>query len=137
MSSDPVSVCFSGYWRDLNVRFVPKISGVYAVYACRDIPQANTVAIRSLIYIGESNDVRERLSNHEGKQDWRGYLRPGEELCYATAPVPGPVRESVEAELIRRHQPPANVKSRASFPYQITPVVVSASASVSSGKLFS
>lgn len=125
MIADFIPLVFSGYWRDANVRSVPWFTGVYTVYACRNNLWNNTVSIRDLLYIGESINVGLRLGNHERKDEWRNYLGPGEELCYAVAPILFQNRLRAEAALIYRHKPPANAEFKSNFPYTATRLTVS------------
>lgn len=116
------SLNFGGYWREKNIAGIPAESGVYCVYTCTHNPQAGTVSIRSLIYIGESDDARHRVENHEKWPDWRKYLRQGEEICFNFAPVEATERERVEAALIFHHKPPENSEYTDTFPFDDTTI---------------
>ena len=65
MSSQIYSIEFAGYWREPKKGGTPNVSGIYCVYSCIHNANKKTVSLNKLIYIGESEDVRERLSNHE------------------------------------------------------------------------
>ena len=80
-----ISLKFDGYWREAKKDHIPKVSGIYCVYACSHNPDKKTVSIRELIYVGESLDVHERLASHERVRDWEKRLRYGERLCYSGA----------------------------------------------------
>jgi hypothetical protein len=124
MSGIQIPVQFKGYWRDVNSWAMPNYSGVYVVYASTNCWWDNTVDLRRIIYIGEAKDVSHRIRTHERKQDWRSYLRYGEELAYAVSQVPAHVRLRTEAALIHRHSPPANVEFTLYFPFDETRVLV-------------
>jgi hypothetical protein len=120
---------FHGYWPDVNECWVPRISGVYAVYGCTFNPWRNTVALGQLIYIGESDDVRRRIWSHERKKDWYSFLGyTCRQIAYSVAPIAEPFRVRAEAALIRWHMPPANVEYKFRFPYDTTQVLVSGDA---------
>jgi hypothetical protein len=54
---------FEGYYREVNRESVPNKSGVYLVYRCvyeKDTKPKPTVTLKQLIYIGESEAVRDR-----------------------------------------------------------------------------
>lgn len=109
---------FSGYLLDPDL--LPSRSLIYVVYACRYDRFRNEVAIRELIYIGESGDGNDRHQDHEMLEAWQTYLRPGENLCYSQAPVDPYDRNRAEAALIYEHQPPSNTNYKASFPFELT-----------------
>jgi len=93
------------------------------VYACTNNRQANTVSIRKLLYIGEAENIRSRVSGHERWKDWEQKLQSGEELCFNAAIIsPAADRERAEAAMINRHKPPCNVEYVNSFPFEQTSV---------------
>jgi hypothetical protein len=122
MAAQSFSPTFDGYWREPNISGIPAQSGVYCVYACTYDASARTVSIRFLIYIGEGENVNDRVANHEKWDDWRRHLRRGEELCFSFSPVDGPSRQRVEAALIFRHKPPENDEYTSAFPFDTTMV---------------
>ena len=81
------SLTYDGYWRASKASGIPAKSGVYSVYACRYNASEKTVTLRKLIYIGESTNVRDRISGHERTRDWQRHLQSGEELCFNFAPI--------------------------------------------------
>ena len=121
MAAKSYSLTYNGYWREANVGGIPAQSGVYSVYACRYDRSSDTVSIRKLIYIGEAQNVRSRVSGHEKTPQWRRHLTAGEELCFNFAPIGGD-RERVEAALIHHHKPPENTQYVDTFPYEKTTV---------------
>lgn len=108
MTAQAYSVAFEGYWPEPNKSGIPARSGIYCVYACTHDKQANTVSLRKLIYIGESDNVRARISNHEKQRDWEKYLKSGEQLCYNFGGVAAAARVRCEAAMIFKHKPPEN-----------------------------
>jgi len=123
MVAKTIQLNFEGYWCEPNIGGIPAKSGVYGIYACRH-NKDNTVAIRKLIYIGESTNVHDRIHSHEKWLFWRHYLQAGEQICLNFAPV-GVDREQAEAALINHHKPPENIEFVGSFPFQQTTIYTS------------
>ena len=111
---------FNGYWREPNKKGIPAQSGVYCVYTCVHNTLANIISLQKLIYIGEADNVHERISDHEKQEDWESHLRSGEQLCYSFVPVPADSRERCEAALIFKHKPPENTEYVDAFPFDQT-----------------
>ena len=128
MTSKGYTLDFSGYWREQYIGNLPAKSGIYCVYACTNNKNANTITIRKLLYIGESENIKARISGHERWNDWRRELRAGEELCFNSALI-GPVsdRQRAEAATINHHKPPCNVEYVNNFPFNQTTVVTTGS----------
>ena len=117
------SVSMSGYF--LNGKSLLSGSGVYCVYRCTHNASESKVSIKELIYIGESFDVADRVSNHEKRSDWMKKLQYGEVLCYSSGAVNSSDGERVEAAMIYKHKPVVNVEYKHSFPYDETTVYLS------------
>lgn len=115
-----INIEFNGYWLDEDKSEVPAKSGIYCVYECKYNKDKNTVSLRTLIYIGESDDVNKRIANHEKYNDWLKHVRSGNELCYSFGPVGSTDRERAEAALIFEHKPPENDEYKDSFPFDKT-----------------
>ncbi|MGA2253154.1 MAG: GIY-YIG nuclease family protein [Thermoguttaceae bacterium] len=120
MAAQTYAVDFDGYWREANKSNVPAQSGFYCVYACTHDTQAKTVALRMLIYIGESDNVRSRISTHEKQRDWESHLKAGEQLCYSFGAVEAAHRVRCEAAMIFEHKPPENTEYVNEFPFDET-----------------
>lgn len=114
---------FDGYWREEKIGGLPAVSGVYGVYACTFNKAEKTVSLNRLIYIGESQNVKSRVADHEKWDQWRRKLRVGEQICVNAAPItPSTDRERAEAAMIHHHKPPCNVEFVNDFPYDTTTV---------------
>lgn len=114
---------FKGYWREENSGGIPNSSGIYLVYSCEYDATSDKVALRKLIYIGESGTVHDRISGHSKKTEcWNGKLQSHEELCYAFTPVGETDRKRAEAALIFKHKPTCNDEYVNDFPYDQTTV---------------
>ena len=76
-----------------------------------------------MIYIGESDDVNDRIANHEKHDDWMKHIRKGNALFFSTGPIQNENdRIRVEAAYIFEHQPPVNTEHKASFDFDETTV---------------
>lgn len=117
-----ISLQFDGYWAEKSAQFLPSQSGIYCVYGGKENPNG-TVTINKLIYIGESENVRNRVSGHEKEPAWRRHLAWGEVLIFSSAPI-AQERLRAEAALIFHHKPPVNDEYTSSFPYDETQMTV-------------
>ena len=96
---------FEGYWREIKKNCIPDASGIYCVYACTYNENAGTVSIRELIYVGESDNVRNLYVYLLRLADWKKRLRPNETLCYSFAGISENDRVRAEAAVIFHHKP--------------------------------
>ncbi len=118
-----IALDLSGYF--MKRKSLPDASGVYCVYTCVD-KDDKTVDIRKLVYIGESDAVRARVTNHELFDAWKSQRAPGEVLCYSVASTsPESARQRAEAAMIFHHKPPVNEEYTHSFPFDATTITVS------------
>ena len=116
------SVKIDGYWREGSISRIPSHSGVYFVYVGRYNASNDTVDLIKLIYIGESGDVKSRISNHEKWNDWQKHVGQGQELCFSTGYVSSTNRVRVEAAYINEHKPVENGEYKYNFPFDDTTV---------------
>ncbi|MBE6673602.1 MAG: GIY-YIG nuclease family protein [Ruminococcaceae bacterium] len=124
-----ISLNFDGYWREANKKGIPDKSGIYCVYTCTYNHDTKKVTIHKLLYIGESNNVNDRINNHERLSDWKNALEKNQTLCYSFAPAINPDRERAEAALIYKHKPPMNDEYVNSFTYNDTSIILSGNTS--------
>lgn len=122
MTEQSYNLNFEGYWRYINRGGVPKSSGVYCVYTSIYNEQKKTITLNKLIYIGESENVNERLQNHEKEDYWKKHLKANEILSFSCAKVESSYRERTEAALIFKHKPPVNTEYVTSFPFDTTTI---------------
>ena len=120
-----IELNFRGYWMEVNKNGIPDASGIYCVYACTYNAITDKVSIRELIYVGESDNIWNRISNHERLADWKKRLRSNETLCYSFAGVSENDRVRAEAAVIFHHKPPCNTEYRNSFQFDTTTVTTS------------
>lgn len=125
MPEKTYSQVFNGYWREVNKNGLPAASGVYCVYEATYNRTANSVVLHRLIYIGESENIRNRIATHEKTNEWKRYVRYGNELCFSSSLVNGSDRLQVEAALIYEHKPPVNTEYKYEFPFDTTTIYTS------------
>ena len=119
-----IKLDFDGYWREVNKSSIPAKSGIYTVYVCKyNPPPKDTVSLKKLIYIGEADNVRERIDEHEKWAKWRKEVPEGSEICFSFAGVTNPDRQRAECALIYYHKPSCNDECKDSFPYEDTTVI--------------
>ena len=125
MVEKSITIEFEGYWRDENKNSLPAKAGVYCVYECTHNVDKKTVDIHKLIYIGESDDVKGRVAEHEKYEDWLKHVQEGNELCFSFGGVGATDRERAEAAMIFKHSPPENDEYVDSFPFDKTTMSLS------------
>ena len=84
---DTINLEFEGYWREVNKGGVPAKSGIYCVYRATYNQSAGTVSLKELIYIGESENAKDRIQGLEKEREWKKHLKYGEILCFSFAPI--------------------------------------------------
>lgn len=122
MAAQSYSLTFQGYWRERNKWGVPNESGIYCVYRCKYDPVTTNVTLGEVIYIGESDKVRDRIAKHERQEEWGALLHAGEELCYSFAPIRTDSRVRAEAAMIFNHKPRVNDEYKYAFPFDQTTI---------------
>ncbi|HBQ95752.1 MAG: hypothetical protein C7B43_16600 [Sulfobacillus benefaciens] len=121
MAAQRYAVQFDGYCPDPED--TPDASGIYVVYTGHEIDE-DVVRLRKLLYIGEADDIRDRLTHHERLKDWLVYLRRDEQLWFSFALIPiTSTRMRVEAAEIFRHKPICNTEYKNKFPFDLTEIV--------------
>ena len=116
---------FKGYYREVNKDSIASVSGVYCVYSCVYNKEEKNVTIKKLLYIGESDNVHDRIANHDRLDDWLDSLSSGQTLCYSYAKASSDDRERAEAALIFKIQPPFNTEHTKEFIYEDTEIKTS------------
>ncbi len=125
MAAKIIKIKFQGYCRDEYKFRVPALSGVYCVYECKYTKIKDIVSPITLIYIGESDNVQDRIANHKKYQDWLKHVRYGNELCFSFGLIVSTDRERAEAAMIFKHRPPENDEYVDSFPFDRTTMFLS------------
>lgn len=106
---------FNGFWGDSS--YLPQTSGVYCVYRGIPNPETKTISLKELLYIGQTNNIRARITNHERLATWKSKLLPGQTLRFSYCEIELPNREYTEAALIYKHKPSLNTEYVYSFPF--------------------
>ncbi|WP_288212357.1 GIY-YIG nuclease family protein [uncultured Aeromonas sp.] len=115
-----IEINFDGYYTNFGSNKSAEKSGIYCIYKYNK--QDNKV--KDLIYIGESEDVNERLKKHNRWDDWTESLNSGEALCYSFGAIAPVDRERAEAALIFQHAPEFNSENKENFSYIETSIVL-------------
>jgi len=84
-----------------------------------------TVTIHKLIYIGEAENVKSRVADHEKYENWVRHVREGNELCFSFGGIGTTDRARAEAAMIFKHKPPENDEYVDSFPFDRTTMSLS------------
>lgn len=125
MAEKKFNQLFKGYKLESAIANFFEKSGVYGVYRCVYNKKENTVSLKQLIYIGKADDLKDRITKHEKWDDWRGYKKSGETLCFCYTYIDKDCNERVEAALINSNQPPENTEYKNAFPFDKTTVICS------------
>lgn len=125
MAEQSFIIEFDGYWRDKNKGGIPSLSGIYCVYECTHNTHEETVTLNKLIYIGEADNVNDRIAYHEKYNDWKKHVRLGNELCFSFGLLTSTNRVRCEAAMIFKHKPPENTEYKDSFPFDKTTINLS------------
>ena len=125
MDETTIKIKFQGYWRDAKKESIPAKSGLYCVYKCTHNVRDKNLSIHNLIYIGEAENVRNRVAQHEKYSEWHRSIRPGNELCFSFGIVDSKNRDRAEAAMIFKHKPSLNPEYNDSFPFDKTTMSLS------------
>lgn len=110
---------FKGFYGEHAKASLPSHSGLYFVYRGTTNKQPDgksTCSINQLLYIGQAEDVNDRVNGeHEHYDDWCTYLKRGEILYYSTCQVDEYLLDQVEAACIYQTQPPVNTQCKNSY----------------------
>lgn len=121
---DTYQVFFRGYRRQENIGTLPSYSGIYMVYTCSYNEKTQTVLLMKLIYIGQAQNINERINNHEKKEEFEKELSDGQQLCYSYAEIEESDLNIVENALIFAQKPPLNTQYTRSFNYPASHFII-------------
>ncbi len=124
MSEQSFSLNFKGYWLESHVDSIPSEAGIYCVFTCLYGKTTKTIDLSKLIYIGEAEDINQKIKNHEKLPEWKMSFDFGEELCFSYAHLESAHRERVEAALIFKHKPSLNDDYKDSFHFDRTTILI-------------
>lgn len=103
-----------GFILDKNRYSMGKYPGIYIVYKCDYDKQNDTVNVKEVLYIGETEDLFKRHNSeipHEHYNDFVKYAGGKEHLCYGIIPLPchsDEDRKTIEAAMIHIQRPQIN-----------------------------
>lgn len=117
------SLDFDGSILDENSEYLPSYRGVYLVYRGNLILNGTKLKCSEIIYIGQAENIRNRLQNHEKKNLFFSRLENGESLFYSYAHVNASDLNRIEAALIYKHKPVLNEEYKNNFPYLKTHLI--------------
>ena len=112
-----LNINFKGYWRDVNKHGIPSTSGIYLVYACTYNSETDTVSLNNLIYIGQAENLNERIMTHTKRSEFLKQCGGEENLCYSVAEVPVIHLDMVENALVYAQKPPLNDRLKDRYSY--------------------
>lgn len=113
------NLIFKGYWVEGRISNIPHNSGIYLVYRCTC--DDDGVILKELLYIGQAENLHDRINNHDKKAEFLRQCQQGEVLCYSVAEEKKQDLDIIENALIYAQQPRLNDKCKDSFNYE-TPV---------------
>ena len=123
------SLKFKGYYY-VDGDSLPEEAGIYCVY------RADSNILKELLYIGQTDNIKERFSSHEHYDDWEKHLIGNERLVFSYASVlDEDERKRLEAALIFRIKPVCNEQDTKSFGYDTTEITITIDAGALSEKL--
>ncbi|WON75593.1 GIY-YIG nuclease family protein [Serratia sp. UGAL515B_01] len=110
-------------WQGEQATNFPKESGVYCVYRTTLNPKKKS-DLKELIYIGESENIYERISDHNKLSNWKNCLSHDEVLGYSYSTIKAVDRKRAEAALIYEHQPRCNIQDAVEFHFPETTITL-------------
>jgi len=123
MAEATIIIDINGYWREEDLSIILTHPGVFFVYESKFDPDEHTVDLLSLIYIGEAQNIRERIRTHEKLNLWKNLIRPDSELCFATGNVEEYFCERVKTAYVFGNNPVANYGHALQFPFDTTTLI--------------
>ncbi len=123
MAEATIIIDINGYWREEDLSIILSHPGVFFVYESKFDPDELTVDLLSLIYIGEAQNIRERIRTHEKLNLWKTLIQPDSELCFATGDVEEYFLERVKTAYVFGNNPVANYGHVTQFPFDTTTLI--------------
>lgn len=111
------SINFNGYWVDDKISGIPATSGIYLVYRC--VQTEDGVTLKEILYIGQSDNVHDRINTHDKKGLFQSECKDGETVCYSVAEVEPNNLNIIESALIFAQKPRLNENGKDRFKYDV------------------
>ena len=111
------NINFKGYWRDINKKGIPSLSGIYIVYDCTYNSETDTVSLNKIIYIGQAENLNERIMTHDKRSDFVRVCGGENNLCYSIAELSVTDLDMVENALVYAQQPSLNDRLKDKYHY--------------------
>lgn len=124
MNVQSFSLHIEGYWREIHKNGLPAFPGIFFVFETKYNILNGTVSVLKIIYIGEDNNIKERVANHPLYAKWKSYVNEGNELSFCAARADAANRTRIKAAFIFNRKPIANPDYKDSFPFDDTTILV-------------
>lgn len=120
---------FDRFYKEGKISNIGQGYDIYRIHAGKEEGSGDLSSNR-VLYIGQSENVKERLADHEMWPKWKRHLKEDEIILVSVAkivPLSGARvteedRERVEAALIYEYQPELNDRKTKNFPYDKTTI---------------
>lgn len=119
MSTDPVVLDFK---KTRCSKLACDVTGVPSQYGIYVVVKKDVNGKNSVLYIGQSDDLNTRLSNHEKYPSFINGIAEDEELIIYTAVVDSKKIDRVEQAMIYHFKPPLNSDHKSEFKKQDTTI---------------
>ena len=113
---------FEGSILDKYRYTLPTYSGVYLVYRGTLSADGKSLHCNEIMYIGQSDNIRQRLFSHNKRTEFLQRLEEGEALFYSWAKVGLNDLDRVESTLIFHVKPELNDLGKEKFLYPSTTI---------------
>ena len=113
---------FDGSILDESNMTLPTYSGIYLVYRGVLSADRKSLNCHEIMYIGQSENIRRRITTHTKRAEFIRRLHDGEVLFYSYAKCDMNDINRIENTLIYRMQPALNDQGKGAFLYPSTTV---------------
>lgn len=111
----PLDINFIGYW-PISLTSVAAHAGIYCILA------GTSAKTSRLLYVGETNNIEERINSHDKWPDWKAEANDHRLYFTTFADRDVPIREQAEAAIINHLKPPCNMYYKENFPFPTTQI---------------
>lgn len=118
------NVTFKGYRLEKDAEGLPEYSGIYIAYRCIYDSDTNKVTLNELIYIGQSENLKNRIASHKNSEDLSKCCLENETICYSYASVSLNDLDIVENALVFAQKPRINTQLKNNYNFEAASFVV-------------